>query len=121
MVNMRNDVFKQFEDQFGKEWSCSCGSSFEADWVEIVSQTESSALAKYSCQICGLEQMFAVSMGGEQEFSQTLAIQIPKGSLTSDDVLDVKHEIAKASLNQIKNLEKRKTKTHIPASRTSRR
>src|SRR3972149_6682102 len=105
---MKADIFEQFEGQFGKEWSCSCGGEFESSWVEVVSKTKSSILAKYTCKICGLVQMFAVSADGNQSITEAPLIQIPKGTIGSNYVLDIKDEISKISLQQIKNLYKKK-------------
>lgn len=118
---MSDDVFKKFEEQFGKEWGCSCGSSFESDWVDIVSQTKKSLLARYTCQICGREQMFAVSITGERGTVDTPIIEIPRGIITSDDVLDIRAEVGKASLSQVRHMGKRKTRTRVPTPRTTRR
>ena len=117
---MKADIFEQFEGQFGKEWSCSCGGEFESSWVEVVSKTKSSILAKYTCQICGLEQMFAVSVDWNQSITEAPLIQIPKGTIGSNDVLDIKNEISKISPQQIKNLYKKKINRYQPAPKTSR-
>ncbi|HEX7455862.1 MAG TPA: hypothetical protein VF303_00125 [Candidatus Nanoarchaeia archaeon] len=117
---MDDDVFKQFEEQFGREWGCSCGSSFESESVEIVSQTKNSILARYTCQICGREQIFAVSVGGNQAIVQAPIIEIPKGPLSSDNVLDIKKETEKITLNQIRVLGRRKTRSRVTTPKITR-
>jgi len=118
---MSEDVFKKFERQFGKEWGCSCGSSFESDWVEVVSQTKKSLLARYTCQICGREQMFAVSITGELGLTDAPTVEIPGGVISSDDVLDIRREAKTASLPQIRNMGKKAAKTHAPTPKIARR
>ena len=118
---MSEDVFKKFEGQLGKEWGCSCGSSFESDWVEVVSQTKKSLLARYTCQICGREQMFAVSITGDLSLTDTPAIEIPRGVMSSDDVLDIRREVEAASISQVRNMGKRTAKTHAPTPKISLR
>lgn len=105
---MKEDVFKQFENQFGSEWKCGCGSSFESEWVEVVSKTQSTLLARYSCQICGREQIFAISSGTENELLETPVIEVPNRSINSDDVLDIRKEAKKIGFTQIKSLGKKK-------------
>jgi len=106
---MKEDVFKQFEDQFGSEWKCGCGSSFESEWVEVVSKTSSTLLARYSCQICGREQIFAISSGAENELLETPVIKVPNRSINSDDVLDIRREARRIGFTQIKSLGKAKS------------
>lgn len=121
LKKMSDDVFKKFEERFGKEWGCNCGSSFEPDWVDIISQTKKSLLARYTCQICGREQMFAVSITGERGTVDAPIIEIPRGIITSDDVLDIKVEAGKVSPFQIRHMGKRKTRTRVPTPRITRR
>ena len=118
---MSEDIFKKFEGQLGKEWGCSCGSSFESDWVEVVSQTKKSLLARYTCQICGREQMFAVSITADLGLTDTPTIEIPRGVMSSDDVLDIRSEVEGASFSQIRNMGKRTAKTHAPTPKITRR
>jgi hypothetical protein len=114
---MDSKIFKQFEEQFGKEWGCACGSSFDSSRVDIVSRTKNSMLAKYSCQICGREQMFAVSVGAESKLVEAPKSNAPKGALSSDDVLDIKNEIAKITLPQARLLSRKKVKSRLPSPR----
>lgn len=118
---MSSDVFKQFEDQFGDEWKCSCGSGFETDWVEVVSKTKSTLLARYSCQICGREQIFAISTDIDQDLFEVPTMDIPSRSISSDDVLDIRTEVKKITFSQIKALGKRKNKAGVTASKISRK
>ena len=112
---MKEDVFKQFENQFGSEWKCGCGSSFESEWVEVVSKTQSTLLARYSCQICGREQIFAISSGTENELLETPVIEVPNRSINSNDVLDIRKEAKKIGFTQIKSLGKKKfSKIAVP-------
>lgn len=117
---MGSKIFKQFEEQFGKEWGCACGSSFDSSRVGIVSRTKNSMLAKYSCQICGREQMFAVSVGAESKFGEPPKSAALKGALSSDDVLDIKSEIAKITLLQVRLLSRKKARLRLPSPRFSR-
>ncbi|MEX0622092.1 MAG: hypothetical protein WD187_03870 [Candidatus Woykebacteria bacterium] len=119
---MDGDVFKQFEEQFGREWKCNCGSLFESDWVEVVSKTKNTLLARYSCHVCGREQIFAISAAGQEELLDAPIFEIPSVSISSDDVLDIRREIKKINSTQIRALVKRKSrKANIPASKINRR
>ena len=118
---MESNVFKQFEKQFSDEWKCSCGNSFEVNSVEIVSKTKNSLLARYSCQVCGREQMFAISGNGGSELIETSPVGIPGRLMTSDDVLDIRKQLQKISWSQIKSLDKRKARARVTTSKVSRR
>jgi len=106
---MEEDTLKKIEEQFGSEWNCLCGGSFESARVEVVSKTKDTALARYSCQICGREQMFTVPVDLNKEADKTLVVEVPEGAITSDDVLDIKKETANASAHQIKASANKKT------------
>ena len=116
---MKEDVFKQFEDQFGSEWKCGCGSSFESEWVAVVSKTHNTLLARYSCQICGREQIFAISSGGDNELLDTPLIEVPNRPINSDDVLDIRIEVKRLGFTQIKSLGKKKA-NKIPVPKINR-
>lgn len=116
---MKSEVFKQFEEQFGDEWKCGCGSSFESDWVEVVSKTKSTLLARYSCQICGREQIFAISTNIEHELLEAPAIDVPSRAINSDDVLDIRKEAKRIGFSQIKSIGRKKS-SKIAAPRITR-
>lgn len=116
---MSSSVFKQFEDQFGNEWKCNCGSNFESDSVEVVSKTKNTLLAKYSCQVCGREQIFAISADMEQDFIDIPLVDTHNQILSSDDVLDIRDEIKKIRISQIRSLVKKKS--DITSTKPSRR
>lgn len=115
---MEKEIFRQFEKQFGAEWVCECGSTFDIEWVEIVSQNKSSVLAKYFCRICGREQMFAATTGDSLEFIEVPIIEIPTEPITSDDVLDIKEEIATLSFGKIRSITKRRATTKVPVQKS---
>ena len=117
---MGNKIFKEFEQRFGREWECSCGGNFDSDRVEIVSRTKSSMIARYSCQICGREQMFAVSVGMGSKANQTHKEAVPKGALSSNDVLDIRGEIGKITLPQVRFFGRKRTKARLSSPRFSR-
>jgi hypothetical protein len=117
---MRSDVFKQFEEQFGDEWKCGCGSSFESDWVEVVSKTSNTLLARYSCQICGREQIFAISANSEQELIEAPSIELPNRSINSNDVLDIRKEVKKINTTQVRSVGRRKSRARLATSKITR-
>ena len=117
---MGNKICKEFEQRFGREWECSCGGNFDSDRVEIVSRTKNSMIARYSCQICGREQMFAVSVGMGSKATQTHKGAVPKGALSSNDVLDIRGEIGKITLPQVRFFGRKRTKVRLPSPRFSR-
>lgn len=110
---MEEDTLKKIEEQFGRGWNCLCGGSFEAARVEVVSKTKNALLARYSCRVCGREQMFTVPADLNRETDKTLVVEVPEGAITSDDVLDIKKEVANASSHQIKALANKKTATRV--------
>ena len=114
---MEEDAIKQIKEQFGREWNCSCGGSFESARVEVISKTKNTLLARYSCQICGREQMFTVPADLDRGTDKTPAVEVPDGAITSDDVLDIKREVAEVSIVQIKALGKKKTLVKSQASK----
>jgi len=114
---MSKEIFKKFEEQFGSEWSCNCGSCFEPDWVELVSQTKTSILTRYTCQICGREQMFAVSISNEKGNTEPSSIDLPRGVVTSDDTIDIREELNKMSFKQIRLLDKKKIRARVTSSK----
>lgn len=117
---MEEDTFRQLEEQFGS--SCSCGGSLESANIEVVSRTKNALLARYSCQICGREQMVTLPSGSlKQELGKTPLIEVPKGTITSDDVLDIKTEVGRATLVQIRTLAKKRAPIRAPAPRVTRR
>ncbi|OGY24083.1 MAG: hypothetical protein A2172_00880 [Candidatus Woykebacteria bacterium RBG_13_40_15] len=104
---MDKEVFKQFKQHFGEEWSCNCGSSFESEWLEIMAQTDNSLLARYNCQVCGGEQFFAVGVSAGDKLNKEIT-EVPMAAISSDDALDIKSEISKLTFKQIRALGRRK-------------
>ena len=64
--------------------------------------------------------MFAVSVGAESKFGEPPKSAAPKGALSSDDVLDIKSEVAKITLPQVRLLSRKKVKSRLPSPRFSR-
>lgn len=118
---MEEDTFGQLEEQFGSGWSCRCGGSFESANIEVVSKTKNTLLARYSCQICGRDQMVAIPISLRKAEREPPAIEVPKGTITSDDVLDIKEELVEINSAQIKNLAKSKKTTRIAIPKSVRR
>lgn len=114
---MDKEIFKQFEKQFGEEWVCSCGKPFKSEWVETISRNSKSFLAKYHCNICGQEQIFAASEGLTEELMEDQTVKVAASQLTSDDVLDIKEEIAEISMGQARGLAKKKVRVRVPLSK----
>ena len=117
---MDKELFKQFKKHFGDEWSCSCGSSFEGEWLEVKAQTENALLARYICQVCGREQFFAIGISSNDRRPKGIT-EIPVAAISSDDVLDIKDEISKINFNQIKSLTRKKVVAKTPATKSTER
>src|SRR3989338_5374250 len=97
---MNRKLFRQLEQQFGGNWSCSCHTAFEWERFEILSETPSSILAHYACPGCGKEQMIAAAIGGAiaSTFQTDLLANEAKKffrlqHIDADDVLDLRAEI----------------------------
>jgi hypothetical protein len=118
---MEGGVLKQLEACLGSEWNCICGSSLESSRIELVSKTKNSLLVRYSCQICSREQVFTVPVGLNKEVDRAPLVEVPNGTITSDDVLDIKTEVAETSTLQIKALARRQTLVRATASKITRR
>ena len=90
---MNKKVIRQFVEQFGKEWECSCKTPFGVASLEIVSETDDSLVAHYVCPNCGKEQMLAASISEERYMLEPALQTIYTNQLTGDDVLDIHEEI----------------------------
>lgn len=108
---MNRKLFRQLEQQFGGNWSCSCHTPFDLERFEILSETDSSILAHYACSNCGKEQMIAAAIGGAvaSTFQTDLLANEAKKFLrgekvTSDDVLDLRFEIQNLDGRKLKGL-----------------
>lgn len=114
---MNKKILSAFEEQFGKEWECSCKQPFNISNLEIISETASSLLAHYVCSQCGKEQMLAASVTTEVMNEETI-ITPPTNQLTSDDVLDIQQEVKTLKIGAIRSLYRSKVKktTTEPAS-----
>lgn len=117
---MDKEVFKQFKQHFGEEWSCNCGSSFESDWLEIMAQTDNSLLARYLCQVCGREQFFAIGISAGDKLKKEIS-ELPVAAISSDDVLDIKSEVSKLTFKQIRSLGRKKIMTKTSLVQKQRR
>jgi hypothetical protein len=115
---METALFKQFEKKFGKSWVCVCGGSFQSGWLESVSEGKEGATARYLCRLCGREQLFFISPKEKADDSDPAA-EPRRNQLTSDDVLDIKQELAEVSLRQIKGLAKKKEASKVALSKIS--
>jgi len=118
---MDEETLEQLGEQFGNNWSCSCGSAFEATNAEVVSKTKNALLARYSCQICGREQIFTVPTRVTKKGREPLPIEVQSSVITEDDVLDIKEELAGVNSAQIKDLAKNKKFTRISIPKIIRR
>ncbi|OGY28314.1 MAG: hypothetical protein A3F33_00425 [Candidatus Woykebacteria bacterium RIFCSPHIGHO2_12_FULL_43_10] len=110
---MNRKLFRQLEQQFGGNWSCSCQTPFDLERFEILSETESSILAHYACPTCNKEQMIAAAVGGavastlQTDLLAHEAKKFLRGEfISSDDVLDLRGEIRKMDFRKLKSLVK---------------
>lgn len=114
---MNKKILRAFEEQFGKDWECTCKQRFDITNLEIISETASSLLAHYICSQCGKEQMLAASIAIETMGTEDI-ISLPNNQITSDDVLDIQQEVKSFKLSSIRALYRSKVKktTTEPAS-----
>ena len=111
MQNMNRKLFRQLENQFGGNWSCSCHAPFDLERFEILSETDSSILAHYACPNCGKEQIIAAAIGGaiasslQTDLLANEAKKFLRGEkITADDVLDVRGEVKGFDNRKLKSL-----------------
>ncbi len=120
---MKKSLVRQFEEQFGKEWVCTCQAPFEPGSLEIISENKNSLIAHYVCPNCQREQMLAASIRhGEKTLEEKLPeFKLPQTLVSADDVLDIKKEVAELKFAAIKNLDRSLfAKSRRSALRTSR-
>lgn len=116
---MSKKVLRQFEEQFGKEWKCQCKATFKPGNLEILSESASSLLAHYQCPNCGREQMLAAAISDSEETSEPISktenmIKLPKATISTDDVLDIKVAVKKMKFSAIKTLANQRAKKRTP-------
>jgi len=116
---MKQRFIKYFEEQFGREWSCSCKTSFDPAYLDVISETDNTLLAHYSCPVCQKEQMLAAvireDLTRKENSNLSASVKLPIGNLTSDDLLDIKDEISKIKTRGIQRLySKTKSKRENP-------
>lgn len=116
---MSKKVLRQFEEQFGKEWKCQCKATFKPGNLEILSESASSLLAHYQCPNCGREQMLAAAISESEEISGPVSkaenmIKLPKATISTDDVLDIKVAVKKMRFGAIKALANQRARRRSP-------
>lgn len=99
-------MLKQFEEQFGKEWVCTCTEPFKASALEIISENKNSLIAHYTCPNCSREQMLAAAVRASERRLEGPTVRLPQTSITADDVLDIKQELKSLKFAPIKNLDR---------------
>lgn len=105
---MSKRLVREFEEQFGKEWRCQCKASFKPGNLEVLSESANSLLAHYQCSSCGREQMLAAAISEPEKSEETIEkpekmIGLPKTTISSDDVLDIKVAVSKMKFGAIKS------------------
>lgn len=106
---MKKSLVKQFEEQFGKEWVCTCQAPFEPKSLEIISENKNSLIAHYTCPNCQKEQMLAAAIRASEKDTEAPTIRLPRNIISADDVLDIKAEVRAMRLNTIRNLDRKAT------------
>ena len=101
---MNKKIIRQFAEQFGKEWECTCKAPFGVASLEVLSESETSLLAHYICPSCGREQMLAASITGEKTMEELSAINF--NQISADDVLDIRAEIKAMRPGSLKSFHK---------------
>jgi hypothetical protein len=107
---MKKSLVKQFEEQFGKEWVCTCSAPFEPKSLEIISENKNSLIAHYICPNCQKEQMLAAAVR-QAEKQEDPMIRLPRTIISADDVLDIKTEVRAMRMSTIRSLDRRSTLT----------
>ena len=111
---MTKKILRQFAEQFGKDWRCSCRAPFGVANLDIVSESDNSLVAHYVCPECGREQMLAASISSDRTESTTA---FAPTQLTADDVLDIRDEIRSMKQAAVRALARprvRPQKQHLP-------
>ncbi len=116
---MNKKVIRQFVEQFGKEWECSCKAPFGVGSLEIISETEESLVAHYVCPSCGREQMLAASISEERYMLEPGLQASHPSQLSGDDVLDIREEIKSMRIATVRSLVKAKTRK-VPTETANR-
>lgn len=123
---MSKKVIRQFEEQFGKEWRCQCNAAFKPGNLEILSESANSLLAHYKCPNCGREQMLAAAISESEETAGAVSkperiMKLPRTTITTDDVLDIKTALGKMKFSTIKQLsgQRVRRKTALTVSRVN--
>lgn len=113
---MNKKVMRNFVEQFGKEWECTCKEPFKVENLEIISETDHSLLAHYICPVCHVEQMLAASISEEKDMLENNLQTLNFNSLSSDDVLDLREEIKSIKLTNVRALYRSKVKKTVTAT-----
>jgi hypothetical protein len=124
---MDKRLIRQLEQQFGSQWACSCRTPFDFSFFEIISETDNTLLAHYSCPACGNEQMIAIAGSGDitsniqtdltpTEARKLLTFEV----INANDVLDIREELKEIRGAELKNLRQEyKSKTLTVRAATS--
>jgi hypothetical protein len=113
---MNKKIIRQFEEQFGREWECSCKQPFGLSNLEIISESNNSLLAHYICPQCGKEQMLAASISEEKQIIEEEISSLQTNQITSDDLLDIRKEIQQMKLAGVRALYRIKNKKETKVS-----
>ncbi len=106
---MTKKTIRAFASQFGKEWQCSCKAPFKMANLEVVSESENSLVAHYTCPKCGREQMLAASISNDHQHNVEMPL-LASSQLTADDVLDIRDEVRVMKQAAIRTLQRRTSK-----------
>lgn len=101
---MNKKVMRQFVEQFGKDWECSCKEPFKIANLEIISESENSLIAQYVCPNCAREQLLSASISEEKQMLEEEIQTIVINQLTSDDVLDIRQEFKHMKLSSLRGI-----------------
>ncbi|HSX58429.1 MAG TPA: hypothetical protein VLE47_04140 [Candidatus Saccharimonadales bacterium] len=110
---MNGKLMRLFVEQFGKEWECTCKEPFKSGNLEIISESDNSLIAQYTCPKCSREQMLAASVSLEKDMLKEQLQTISLNNLTADDVLDIHEEAKKIKVASVRALYKKPVKKEI--------
>ena len=107
---MSKKLLNSLEQSLGSKWSCICRSAYDLSALEIISETETTLVAHYTCPSCQRQQVIAAAIGGAVATTIQTDLMpheakkfLTSNNITCDDVLEIKQGIKKSNGN-LKNL-----------------
>ncbi|OGY24800.1 MAG: hypothetical protein A2Y57_01710 [Candidatus Woykebacteria bacterium RBG_13_40_7b] len=103
---MNKKLLNSLEKSLGSRWSCICRAPYDLARLEIISETETTLVAHYTCPSCKRQQVIAAAIGGAVATTVQTDLMpqeakkfLTSTCITSDDVLEIKQELKKSNGN----------------------